>query len=315
MRRLTQSRILQQVKRFVKRTVVSACVRRKLVDTDFPPQVWIENTNRCNARCVMCPRDLHTRPQGFMEFSLFEKIVREISPYSSRVKRVHLHNFGEPLLDSQLVQRIRLAKKYGIRHTYFVTNASLLTPDKSREIIATELDEFKISFYGTDRETYNRTMRGLDFDRTVQNVKDFFRIRAESGSKRPAVIIQYLPQQSNRANISGFQALFEDFIDRKTGDNINIFSLHNFGGGRNYRNAGGRPCVICDYPWRTLVILHDGKAVICCLDFNGVQVIGDATRETIFDIWNGPAMRKVKSDFKRLVYDDYPVCQRCDRVR
>ena len=86
----------------------------------FPPEVNIENTNVCNAECVMCPREKLTRPYGFMDFSLFEKIVKEISRRRFTTKSIHFHNFGEPLLDKLLPARIRLAKKYGIQHTYFV---------------------------------------------------------------------------------------------------------------------------------------------------------------------------------------------------
>jgi hypothetical protein len=36
-----------------------------------------------------------------------------------------MHNFGESLLDKNLIDRIRLAKYLRIKHVYFVTNASL----------------------------------------------------------------------------------------------------------------------------------------------------------------------------------------------
>lgn len=109
-----------------------------------------------------------------MKFSLFEKLIREISAHKENVNRVHLHNYGEPLLDKELLDRIKLAKDYGIKHLYFVTNASLLTPELSEKIIQACLDEFKISFYGTDKQSYKDTMKGLDYDRTLQNINNFF---------------------------------------------------------------------------------------------------------------------------------------------
>ncbi len=38
---------------------------------------------------------------------------------------LHLHGFGEPLLDKLLPDKIRLAKKYRITHTYIVSNACM----------------------------------------------------------------------------------------------------------------------------------------------------------------------------------------------
>jgi len=34
----------------------------------LPAVILIENTNCCNAQCVMCPRETLTRKRGFMEF-------------------------------------------------------------------------------------------------------------------------------------------------------------------------------------------------------------------------------------------------------
>ena len=66
-----------------------------------------------------------------------------------------------------------------------MTNASLLFPETSRKIINAGLDKMKISFYGTDEESYNTTMRGLNFKVTFQNIKDFLRIRKEYEQEEP----------------------------------------------------------------------------------------------------------------------------------
>ena len=146
----------------------------RLQELEFPRQIWIENTNHCNASCVMCPRELQTRSKSIMSFDLYEKLIIEISKYPHLVERVHMHNFGEPLLDKKLVERIKLAKDHGIKHVYFVTNASLLNSKNALNLIKSGLDEFKISFYGVNESTYNSTMKDLDFNITLNNVRNFF---------------------------------------------------------------------------------------------------------------------------------------------
>ena len=309
-----REQIISCLKEWKRRGMV-ICDFFKLRNTRHPPEIWIENTNSCNASCVMCPRDKHIRPLGFMKLELFTKLIDEIVTFPRPVQRLHLHNYGEPLLDQELTRRIRYAKERGIKHLYFVSNGSLLNSELSRELIEAGLDELKISFYGTDRQSYNSTMRGLDFDKTLDNIQNFIRIREQLNSNTPKMIIQYLPQDSNQAKTDEFMRIFNGIVRKSRGDSLNIFSLHNFGAGKNYRPLGKKILSICNYPWRTLVILQNGKAVICCLDFNGLQIVGDATRESIFDIWNGAAMKKIKSDFKNLAYDGYPVCSRCERVR
>ncbi len=66
----------------------------------FPGTVRVENTNHCNANCITCTRELMKRPTGFMDMGLFRKIVDECA--ANRVRKLHLHNFGEPMLDKRL---------------------------------------------------------------------------------------------------------------------------------------------------------------------------------------------------------------------
>lgn len=306
---------IKVAKGYIKKYVISAYRRRKLQVGEFPPQVWIENTNHCNAACIMCPRDKHNRPLGFMEFFLFEGLIKEIALHRDTVSAVHMHNYGEPLMDKELSEKIKLAKDYGIKHVYFVTNAALLTNDLSEKLITAGLDQFKISFYGTDKQTYNATMRGLDFDQTMANIKQFFQIRRKMRSSRPKVIIQYLPQSCNKVETSEFKSIFDSLIDLNLGDRLNIYSLLNFGEGRNYNNfTRRRISSICDYPWRTMVILHDGRVTACCMDYNGTLYMGNVTNNTIRQIWNNQTYKKIREDFKKLNYKEYQVCRNCDLI-
>ena len=64
-----------------------------------------------------------------------------------------------------------------------------------------------------------------------------------------------------------------------------------------------------------MVILHDGRVVLCCLDFNGMQVVGDVNKNTIEEIWNSESYCKIREDFKKLNYEKYPTCMQCDIIR
>ena len=230
----------------------------------LPSVILIENTNCCNARCVMYPRETLTRRRGFMEFGLFEKIIREVS-IASQTPVVHLHGFGEPLLDELLPERITLAKTCGIKHTYLVTNASLLIPETSRKIINAGLDTMKISFYGTDEESYQATMRRLDFKVAIHNIREFMRIRKELKKRTPKLILQYLPQDANEAKTEEFQSLWRSVLDKSAGDRLNRGALHNYGGGRGVQPCGRKDRVCLFLPldspvgalgWQGSYVLH-----------------------------------------------------------
>jgi hypothetical protein len=228
-----------------------------------------------------------------MEFGLFEKIMKELCS-ASRKPVVHLHGFGEPLLDPLLPERIKLAKTCGIKHTYIVTNASLLFPETARKIIHAGLDTMKISFYGTDEESYRATMIGLDFKGALNNVRDFVSIR--------------------KAKTEEFQSLWRFVLDKSAGDCLNLSSLENFGGGRAYNRMGERIVSVCFYPWTALSVLFDGRAVTCCMDYNGVQGVGDLNFQSLMEVWNGTVLSAIRRQFGKLDYSGFPTCLRCDWV-
>ena len=280
----------------------------------MPSVMMIENTNHCNAKCVMCPRELLSRKRGFMDIGLFEKILREVSR-QKRQPVTHLHGFGEPMLDQLLPERIRIAKGHGIKDTYIVSNASLLSPEMSREIISAGLDKMKISFYGTDEQSYNSTMKHLDFKTTFQNIKDFLRIRGDMRRSNPRLIIQYLPAETNGARTEEFRTFWEPLIDARAGDCLNVSTLHNYGGGRDYNPMGTKIVSVCYFPWTSMSVLWDGRVVTCCMDSNGLQVLGNLNSQTVEEVWTGPVLSGVRDDFRKLRYDNYPVCRSCDWVR
>jgi len=48
----------------------------------FPDRVYIESTNHCNLKCIMCPTGLGVirRPKGYMAMDLYRRVVDELGP-------------------------------------------------------------------------------------------------------------------------------------------------------------------------------------------------------------------------------------------
>tara|TARA_B100000686_G_C16740289_1_gene946176 strand:- start:275 stop:1225 length:951 start_codon:yes stop_codon:yes gene_type:complete len=305
-----------KLKIFLKKNILRYLRSSSLNTSDFPPEIWLENTNHCNATCIMCPREKQTRKKGIMDFDLYKKLIDEISINKNKVKRVHMHNFGEPLLDKKLPDRIKLAKDAGIKHVYFVTNASLLNEENSANLIDSGLDEFKISFYGIDQDSYNTTMVDLDFETTLKSVKTFFEVRKRKKANKPKVVIQLVPQLIGNNNEKKWKQIFENMINTKLGDKLNSVIIHNFGDGRDYNNIEDISIHnVCTYPWRTMVILQDGNISPCSHDFNGNVNMGNIKFSSIKEIWNSYKYTKMRNDFKSLNYKNYSTCSNCDIPR
>src|SRR5690349_17998375 len=98
------------------------------------PEVRYEVTDNCNATCIMCPRDKHEhgREHGIMDQAKYEKSIDEVVKLGAQ--KTVLTGFGEPMLDKRLEDKVAYAHKKGLG-TYFITNASALTPRRSRKLM------------------------------------------------------------------------------------------------------------------------------------------------------------------------------------
>ena len=132
-------------------------VRRLLLRTGrdravrWPDIVQIESTNLCNAKCVFCPRDEMHRRQGVMDFDLYRKVVDECAALG--ITHVRVHNYGEPFLDRQLVEKVRYAKSKGIAEVGMISNGSLITEEIARGMIDHKLEDRARSPYRHPNKT------------------------------------------------------------------------------------------------------------------------------------------------------------------
>ncbi len=67
----------------------------------------------------------------------------------------------------------------------------------------------------------------------------------------------------------------------------------------------------CPAPWSSLSILWDGRVVPCCFDVNADYVVGDISRNTLQEIWNGRPMRQLRLGFAGRKAPAGPPCSSC----
>ena len=283
-------------------------VRRLLLATGrdrspvLPEIVQIESTNICNAKCVFCPRDEMARRQGIMTFDLFRKIVDECAELG--ITHVRVHNYGEPFIDRKLVEKVRYAKQKGIQEVGMISNGSLITEDVARGMIDAGLDAINISVDASGKEVFESTRLGLKYDKVIANIERLVRLRAESGKRRPKLILSFVRQN----NSADEQAFIEHW--RAIADKIHITDLHNWAGTLNRESDVNYPCY---RPWLTFTVLWDGRVSLCCADFDGRTILGDLNTSTIREIWN--AEPYVEARRSHLESGGPSICQSCDLPR
>jgi MoaA/NifB/PqqE/SkfB family radical SAM enzyme len=279
-------------------------VRRLLARTGrdrapLPEIIQVEATNLCNARCVFCPRDLMERQQGVMDMGLYRKILDDTA--ALRIPSVRLHNYGESLIDRQLVEKIRYAKSAGIREVGLISNGSLLTEDLARAIVDAGLDALNISVDAAGKETFERTRVGLKYDRVMENIEGLVRVRRERGARRPKLILSFV-RQDNSADERAFIETWS-----RVADKVHVTDLHNWAGTLHARSDVRFPCY---RPWLTFTVLWDGRVSLCCADFDGKVILGDLRVQTIAEVWNGD--RFLAARRAHLDHGGPEICHACD---
>jgi MoaA/NifB/PqqE/SkfB family radical SAM enzyme len=148
-----------------------------------PVCVYLEVTNRCNLLCETCPRTFEAlEPPADMSWGLFTSIVDQLPGLARAV----LHGVGEPMLVKSLPRMIRYLKERGV-YVLFNTNGTLLAPKKRPELIATGLDELRVSLDAAEAASFFKVRGKNFFDRIVRNVGEFTALQKEIGAATPRV--------------------------------------------------------------------------------------------------------------------------------
>lgn len=301
------SAITRAARRLAERALLSnaGSIRRLLVAANrdragrLPDIVQIESTNLCNAKCVFCPRDDMLRRQGVMDMDLFRKVVDECAALG--ITHVRMHNYGEPFLDRELVDKVRYAKQQGIAEVGMISNGSLITEDVAAGMIDAGLDAINISVDASGKETFERTRVNLQYDEVIGNIRTLVRLRNAAARTRPKLILSFV-RQDNSADEQAF-------IDawRGVADKIHVTDLHNWAGTLHTTSDVRYPCYRL---WLTFTVLWDGRVSLCCADFDGRHILGDLRTSTIAQVWNSPAYRAARR--QHLESGGPEICRSCD---
>lgn len=269
----------------------------------FPTSVVIELTNHCNLACVMCPHPKMTRAKGFMESTLFHKIIDEIK---GRVDIAILHGMGESMFHPQLSELIAYASKNKVR-TALNTNGVMLTKEKAESFFAAGLNDLLIDFDGTDPESYESIRKKSNFKVVFNNIKEALKlqsiIRKKDGAKKTNIILQtiYFPGQKKDLfqYFNKEEARLIEFRYKMLSDSFNSDELPIPHTGK------------CYYLWYQIMINWNGEIPICCVDYNGRVILGNANNSSIEDVWNSQEFKNIRDKHHRNDYQDFPMCSSC----
>ncbi|MCS6908476.1 MAG: radical SAM protein [Anaerolineales bacterium] len=162
-------------------------------------KIYVEATNLCNLACVMCMRKVWDESAGYMDESVFQRILEGIEALSP-APTVFFGGFGEPLAHPHIVEMVTSAKKAGAT-VELITNATLLSPERSQQLISAGLDKLWISLDGIRPESYADIRLGAELPKVLANIEAFQRLRPPAHLPHPQIGIVFVAMRRNLSDL------------------------------------------------------------------------------------------------------------------
>ena len=264
-------------------------------------EVRLENTNLCNAHCVMCPRDQMTRAKTTMEYAGFCNIVDQCAELGART--VSVFGYGEPLLDTGVAAKVDYCSARGL-NTWITTNASLLSQQMSFNLIHAGLENIRFSIHAISLYHYDRIHRVLIWMSTLKNIATFLEIN-ESLGRLVTTHVTMIP-----TNDETVEQIVDTWV--KHVDYLEVWRPHNWGGKKQYRESDPKKNT-CGRPFNGPVqIQADGDVIPCCFLTNAEIVLGNVFDDSLADILKGKKYATLRAMHLSGNHLDTP-CNTCDQ--
>jgi len=268
----------------------------------FPLLLYMNLHNRCTAMCDLCPRSKQADPPAYMDWDLYAKTVDEFSEKGGEV--IVLSPHAEPFADKKVIEYIRYAALKGLKF-YFITDMAGLDEETLNAMINFGLSaRFEILFPGIFEETWRKST-GVCLWESLQNIKNLKRKYGNIGFIR-AVKEHFLPFEQDVAafywNFLGIGVVFEETLDC-----ANMIASEN----KPMRRIG----MGCVPLLNGLTVDADGTALLCPMDADRRQPLGNLRTDTIENIWNYHELKSITDEvYKEKRTEMELICNHCRRL-
>ena len=261
----------------------------------MPVTVSVEVTNHCNLSCPECfsGSGRMKRDRGYMDISLFEKIVGELKPY---LYKMSLYFQGESMLHPHF--NSFLEKSRGISTT-LATNGHFLTPGNAEMLALSGLNKLIVSLDGIDQDIYSAYRINGDVNVVMNGIRNVSEA-IKKNSSFLKLVIQFLVNRLNEHQIPGARRFAKEVnasVRFKSMQIINegafekwLPSKRKF---RRYELKENKYSILSRLPgncarmWFNPVITWDGKVIPCCFDKDAGHILGDINQESFRKVWTG----------------------------
>ena len=158
-------------------------------------KLYIEPTNACNIDCVTCFRNAWDGALGRMSDATFQAILDGLAELDT-MPDVYFGGIGEPLYHRRTTEWIAQVKALGAR-VEMITNGTMLTEKRSRQLVDAGLDLLWVSIDGATPESYADVRLGAELPKVLANLRRLRSMRRGFYLPKPEIGIAFVAMKRN----------------------------------------------------------------------------------------------------------------------
>jgi len=206
-------------------------------------------------------------------------------------KVIQLHGYGDPLLDKNMAEIVRLLSQKGF-YSYFSCNPANINIDKTIQMFENGLDYIKYSIESVDDEKHKLIRGGAsNFTKSYEKILKLLDLKKERAFKTTIIITMLDLNHEWQANeYSKLEKAFEGldvYIYMKSEDQQ--WYRQDYHGTKSIHWSE-----LCKHPWMSMTIKSNAEVAMCMEDFNNEIILGNVRDNSLFDIWNGKKYKEFR---------------------
>ena len=258
----------------------------------FPSSVVIDASTICQLKCAKCNfqrGNYEHLGRGFLKFENFKRFIDE----NSNIKRIELANYGEALLNPEMIQILEHAHSKNVSITMgHGVNFNTCQDELLEALVRFQVKSMTISLDGVTQDMYAKYRINGDYEQVINNIKKLNEFKRQHSSDYPRLRWQFIIMQHNEDGVIdakkkakelgmsiGFKLTWSkgyeptpskiEMLKRETGLESLTRKEANADKKTHFSNR------LCKRLWAQPVINWDGRLLGCCcnprMDF-GVNV-------------------------------------------
>ena len=268
------------------------------VPLDTPLVIYVEVSSFCNLACTFCPHyiapdRLHKQN---MSLDIFKKLVDDSLHFDNRLKLLRICGTGDATLNKELPAMVQYANSRNVSEKFEMITNGILLKEPTITILTDSLSRIIVSIEGLTDEDYEYfTNRKVNYNTVVKNVKQLYENKNDC-TIHVKIHNSAVPTKEKQDK---FFDTFGSFCDEIYIENlVDLWpdTDSSLGNDPVQRFSGGVPreVLVCSQIFKTMQVNSDGRVMPCSIDWEAKNIIGDITKQSLKDIWNGEEMKEIR---------------------